>query len=255
MENIYLVCPLNLGDYFVCNAIVRHYLRLSQMVTLPVVPQYMETIKCLYADHDNCKVIPYLGQECEAEYIHNHNLHVVNFRTIFEVNQLPLKGAPNYTPVPINWHRQIYEHFDWCYSRRYQDFQLPMHIANARTLYDKLNPHDEPYVLFHKYTSHHVGGIQIPLAAWRPSAGLDVSFKIIEVEIGHTVNMLDYVELITHAKEIHVVPSSFHCLVDSMTNQTQAELFYHDVRLNTIMQVNHKWNMHRWHIVNYGEKQ
>ena len=255
MENVYLVCPLSLGDYFVCNALVRYYLALSHQVVLPAVPQFMETIRCLYSDWPNIEIVPYLGQQIESELIQERKLKVVNFRTVFEINHLPLQDSAELIAIPVNWDRQIYEHFDWCYSRRYQDFRLPKNIPNSVSLYQRLNPKDEPYVLFHRHTSKHVGGINIDLAAWRPSAGLDPSLKIIEVEIGHSPNLLDYVELIRKAKEIHVVPSSLHCLVDSMVNQTSAELFFHDARLDTMLQPNCRWNSNRWHIVRYGAKQ
>lgn len=255
MENVYLVCPLSLGDYFVCNAIVRHYLALSHSVTMPAVPQYMDTVKCLYSDWDNIEIVPYLGRDLENELIINRKLKVVNFRSIFEQNKLPLRGADQLIDIPVWWDRQIYEHFDWPYSKRYRDFCLPSVIPNSKTLTQKLNPSGEKFVLFHKYTSRHVGGVNIDLVNWRPAAGLDAHVKIIEVEIGHTTNLLDYVDLIRTAQEIHVVASSFHCLVDSMFDQTQAELFFHDARLDTMLQPNCRWNNHRWHIVNYGEKQ
>lgn len=254
MEKVYLVCPLSLGDYFVCNAIVRHYLALSHQVFLPVAPQFVATVKCLYSDWDNIEIVPYLGEENEKEFIKQNQLAVVNWRTIFEINHLPLKSSQSLMPVPLNWDRQIYEHFDWCYSKRYQDFALPKVIPNSVSLYHKLNPLNVPYVLFHGHTSKHVGGLGIDLESWRPAAGLDPSFKIISVELGHTANLLDYVQLIVNAKEIHVVPSSFYCLVDSMFDQTNAELFFHDVRLDTIVQPNSRWNNKRWHQVTYGAK-
>jgi hypothetical protein len=215
----------------------------------------METIRCLYSDCDNIEIVPYLGQQIESELIQARNLKVVNFRTVFELNSLPLAGHHEPISVPVNWDRQIYEHFNWCHSRRYQDFRLPTSIPNSDSLLQRLNPTGEPYVLFHRHTSKHVGGVNIDLAAWRPCAGLDPSLKIVEIEIGHTPNLLDYVSLIKNAREIHVVASSFHCLVDSMVDQTSAALFFHDVRLDTMLQPNCRWNGHRWHTVSYGEKQ
>jgi hypothetical protein len=255
MEHVYLVCPLSLGDYFVTNALVRHWARLSHSVTLPAVPQFMATVACLYSECSNVEVVPYLGPDLENKRIKDRDLFVINYRTIFETQSLHFMGQDHPSTVPVWWDRQIYEHFDMSYSRRYQDFVLPSHVPGAAQLSKKLNPGGDSFVLWHKHTSQHVGGVDIDLESWRPAAGLDPSLKIIQVELGHTPNLLDYIDLITHAKEIHVVPSSFHCLVDSVVDLTSAELFFHDVRKDTLIQVNSRWNNHRWHVVNYGRRQ
>lgn len=254
MENVYLVCPLGLGDYFVCNALVRHYLLLAHKVFLPVVPHYTDTVSCLYSDFSNIVVVPYLGLQQEQEFIKQNNLTVINFRTIFENLNIKFSGAAGEKSVPIHWDRQMYEHFDWCFSKRYSQFRLPSNIPNSASLKAKLAP-TTPYVLFHKYSSNHVGGFEIDLANWRPAAGLDPSLSIVEVSLGHTANLLDYVDLIKNAAEIHVVASSFFCLVDSLFDQTNAHLFFHDIRADAVLQVNSRWNNHRWHMVYYGEKQ
>ena len=64
--------------------------------------------------------------------------------------------------------------------------------------------------------------------------------------------MMQYVDLIKNAEEIHVVPSSFHCLVDSM--ETNASLYFHDIREKTSMAINSDWNNHRWTIVKYQNR-
>ena len=78
--------------------------------------------------------------------------------------------------------------------------------------------------------------------------------KIIQIQTGHTPNLLDYMQLIRHAQEIHCIPSAFHCLVDSVIPQTNAALFYHDVKVNTLMHVNSRWNAWRWNVVYYDVK-
>ena len=66
--------------------------------------------------------------------------------------------------------------------------------------------------------------------------------------------MLYYKTLIENAEEIHCVPSSVFCFVDSITKLTKAKLFYHDVRKQTIMRINNPWNDHRWTKINYDTK-
>jgi hypothetical protein len=87
--------------------------------------------------------------------------------------------------------------------------------------------------------------------AFREANGL-LPIKIIEIEEGITDNMMHYVKLIQNAQEIHVVPSSFHCLVDSI--DTNAKLFFHDLREKTSMFINSSWNTKQWTVVNYNQR-
>jgi hypothetical protein len=155
--------------------------------------------------------------------------------------------------VPVNWDRQIYEYFDVPFSRRYKDFQLPDHVPGSQELFDKLNPDHVPYVLWHGHSHTQIQPVHIDLAAWRQSVGATPKL-IIPIQTGHTPNMLSYLKLIECADEIHCIPSAFHCLVDSVIHKTKANLFFHDVKVNTLMQVNCRWNAWRWHTVFYENK-
>jgi hypothetical protein len=155
--------------------------------------------------------------------------------------------------VPVNWDRQIYEYFDVPFSRRYKDFQLPKHVPHTQELFEKLNPHNQPFVLWHRHSHTQLHNPHVDLAAWRVHIGASEKL-IIEVQTGHTMNMLEYMKLIEQADEIHCIPSAFHCLVDSVLPRVKAELFFHDLRAHTLMQVNCKWNSWRWHTVYYDHK-
>lgn len=253
MRRVYLVSNLYLGDAFVINALVRQIAQTSDQLWLPTLPQYVETVSCLYQDMPQITVLPYLAQQHERELIQQHQLAEINFRTIFEVTRMPFKGWPQSVEVPVLWDRQIYEYFDVPFSRRYKDTVLPSHTPGAAKLCEKLNPTREPFVLWHRQASHVATPAQIDLAAWRISSGMP-PLKIIEVEPGHTSNFLDWMELIKQADEIHAIPSALHCLVDSMATHIKADLFYHDVKACTVMQPNCRWNMWRWHHVHYEHK-
>lgn len=253
MNRVYLVSPLYLGDAFVINALVHKWAAQAHEVHLPTLPQYVVTVQCLYAQTPNVKVVPYLGADHETNYIREHELHVINFRTLYEMQKLPLKHHDQPVQVPVNWDRQIYEYFDVPFSQRYAGFQLPDHIPDTQLLYDKLNPTHEPFVLWHGASHTMTQTPQIDLIAWRSHIGAKPR-RIIPIETGHTVNLLSYMKLIEQAEEIHCIPSAFHCLVDSVVRRTQAELFFHDVKATTLMQVNSRWNAWRWHSVYYDNK-
>lgn len=253
MEKIYIAHPLSLGDYFVCNALVRDRAIAQEVIYLPVVPQFMNTVKCLYQDHDNIIVIPYLGEFVEQQYIQENNLTLVDWRLDPAMTLVKLEDGGESVSIAINYDRQLYEHLGYGFHQRYQGFCLPTVLDNSDTLYTQLNPDNQPYVLWHKYTSKHVGGMPIPLEQWRVAASLPEK-KIINVELGQTTNLLDYVTLIRNADEIHCVHSSFYQLVDSLWDKTHAQLFYHDYREDIMNQINCRWNNHRWIRVSYPGK-
>ena len=253
MEKLYLVSPLYLGDAFVINALVHRWAAQAHEVHVPTLPVYVATVQCLYAHVPNVKVVPYLGADHEQEYIRSHALQVINFRTLYEMHQLPIKHHDSPVSVPVNWDRQIYEYFDVPYSVRYREFQLPATIPHTEQVFEKLNPTQEPYVLWHGESDTMIHKCGINLHAWRQHIGAP-DYKVIHIQPGVTANLLSYMKLIEHAQEIHCIPSAFHALVDSVTHKTSAKLFFHDVKLHTIMQVNSRWNSWRWHSVYYDHK-
>jgi hypothetical protein len=104
----------------------------------------------------------------------------------------------------------------------------------------------------HRYTGDSLDGIPINIPGFRKSAGLNENIQIIEIKEGITDDMMQYVKLIQNAQEIHCVASSFHCLVYSI--QTNAKLYFHDIREKTSMAVNTQWNNFKWIEVFYDER-
>lgn len=252
-DKVYLISNLFLGDAFVINALVHKFAQECNELHVPTLPQYVATVSSLYSDWPHIKVVPYLGADQEQQYITQHALQVINFRTLFEVTRLPLKHHDVPVEVPVNWGRQIYEYFDVPFSRRYLDFRMPAHVPDSQALLHKLNPQAEPYVVWHRHSHQNVGAYPIDLAMWRHSIGAEPK-KIIEIETGHSANLLSWWQVLKNADEIHVVPSAFHCLVDSMVHELSASLFYHDIKAATLQQVNCRWNAWRWHSVYYDHK-
>ena len=94
--------------------------------------------------------------------------------------------------------------------------------------------------------------VKIDLSSWRdkPYEG-----KIVELSPSLTDNVTDYYDLILGASEIHCIPSSMHCLVDSIYDEVLGKMFIHDIRIDTKMHFNNKWNNGCWVWVRYDEKE
>lgn len=233
---------VSLGDALVMNAIVHHVSRNCEHVYYPAKPSTVATLACLYQDHNNITVKAFDTLAQQREFIQEHQLVHLLETSPLETHLIHrVNCEPEY--VHALWQHQIYDNYDLAYSTRYRDFHMPTTIAGEDELYQQLNPNNEEYVLVHRYTGTHPQGIPIYI---------DTNLKCIEVSEGVSENLLAYRKLIRCASEIHCVSSSFFTLVDSMTQDTAAKLFFHDIRKNSLMRINSRWNNWRWEIIHYN---
>jgi len=242
-----------LGDAFVLSPIVHKMSKDYDKLYFPARLSNYETVKCLFQDNLRIEVFPYIVHEDIGTWLADKDCVRINPPDI-KTSELQLPGINIPVPVPIYWERQVYEFYDMTISSRYHEFKLPKNIQGSVELYDQLINGDTDYCLLHQQTFHHTHGmIDLHLYHWRQQYNLP-PIKIIEITPEVTKNMLQYVKLIENAKEIHCVPSSFFCLVDSITERTNANLFFHDLRATSMIQVNSKWNNNRWNEVKYDRK-
>ena len=242
-DKLFFIGPMSLGDSFVTTGIANYYGDRCIKLHYPAKPQYFKTLKTLFQDHPSITVIPIDGIDMENEYVSHNRLSRI-MRTGFEVHNIN-----NFKIVPM-WDMQLYANYGLSFDLRYTNFRLPKHIEGSEKLYQDLSQ-DEPYILVHRYTGDSAEGIPINVPQFREINKL-APIKIIEIQEGITDNMMQYVKLIQNAQEIHVVPSSFHCLVDGV--DTSAKLFFHDVREKTSMFINQSWNKKQWTVVNYEKR-
>ena len=80
------------------------------------------------------------------------------------------------------------------------------------------------------------------------------NLRVVKIQTGITNNVFDFVDLIKKAKEIHVVGSFFQCIVDSMVDQTSADLYFHNIMIKHDAQINCAWNNNRWIQLEYRNK-
>lgn len=248
MGDIYVAALLGVGDAIVIKPLLKMWTSHYSKIYWPAIPDNLETVKSLFSDLANVEVLCRPDEPWEQAWLEQNPLPVLNLRKVTRETPVSYSNGVSCN-VAVHWDRQIYDYFDVRFSMRYSGWSAPFEAARAQSLYHKLNPADEPYVLWHSGTSY-LQSIAIDLASWRKSQNLP-DLKIIPVT-PQTDNLLDWHQLIVGAKEIHCVPSSMFCLVDSLHKQTDAQLFYHDVRHNAILQVNSNHNSHRWTVVPYN---
>ena len=242
-DKLFFIGPMSLGDSFVTSGIANYYADRCSELHYPTLPKYFNTLKTLFQDHPNITVIHLSGPDMENDYVFHHRLSRI-MRTGFETHNIK-----NFEIVPM-WDVQLYANYGLSFDLRYTNFRLPKNIEGSEELYQSISG-GEPYILVHRYTGHHPHGLPIDVPKFREMNNL-TPIKIIEIDESITDNMMHYVKLIQNAQEIHVVPSSFHCLVDSI--DTEAKLFFHDLREKTSMFINSSWNKKHWTVVNYNQR-
>jgi hypothetical protein len=242
-DRLFFMGPMSLGDSFVLCGMVNHYADRCHELHVPADPRFYKTIKTLYQDHPNI-IVAAMPQDwtSENEYVAQHGLS-----RILRIN-LVHSVIKNFDITPM-WDIQLYSNYELSFGLRYSNFRLPRHIEGADDLYNQLA--GEPYILVHRFSNDFIDGAPINIPAFRSANNLP-EYKIIEVRDGITDNMMQYIKLIENAEEIHCIPSSFHCLVDSVP--TKARLFFHDIREKTSMAINSAWNDNKWIMVNYPER-
>jgi hypothetical protein len=250
-DKLFFDSAVGLGDAFVMNAIVHEYAKKCNKLYYPAKGNLFETIDCLYQDYDNIEVWRFYNPLQEEIFIETYGL--------LKIKSPPLVGTEIHRVgcdpewIHIHWPQQIYENFEIPFEKRYSNFRMPNYIYGCQELYNRLNPDNQPYILVHRNSSDHPNGIPLDIEKFRSDKGW-APLKIIEVGEGQTDNMMQYKMLIENAVEVHCIPSSFFNLVDSMVDKIKGQPFFHDIRKNSLMKVNSRWNGHRWHWINYKER-
>jgi len=246
-----------LGDHFICNGMVHSYAEQFDKVYLPCRERFLKTVECLYQDFPNIIPKPFdndwhnlerdvaaWAQESKIPYLKIGYDKVIY--TYLEREQCPPKW------IGINFERQFYEQADVLYVARYDNFKLPKEIEGSKELYEKVVGDTKDYILVHDSSSES-DGYSFDMFGWRNGQNSDLT--IIKIQDNITDNLLNWIDVIRNAKEIHVSPSSVFCLVDSICKDISPDLYFHDLRADCgLLLVNSHLNDDRWNIVEYDAK-
>jgi len=245
-----------LGDHFICNGMVHTYAEQFDKIYLSCRERFLKTIECLYQDYPNIVTKPFdndwnalesgvasWAQESKIPYLKIGYDKVIY--TYLERENHDSKW------VSVNFDRQFYEQADVLYAARYNKFKLPKEIEGSKELYEKVVGDTKDYILVHDSSSES-DGYSFDMFGWRNGQNSDLT--IIKIQDNITDNLLQWIDVIRNAKEIHVSPSSVFCLVDSICSGLESDLYFHDLRSNSLFQVNSLLNDNRWIIVDYDEK-
>ena len=207
---------LGLGDHFVCNGMV-NVLSNKYNIYLPVKKHNYETVNYLYCENKNVTLFSIDGKNENKEINNFSNTHKINIHRI------------TCTASDLSrWDKAFYEHAGIGFSERYNSFKLPNQKSET-----SLKTPSNPYILIHNRSSQKTYDLSIKTN--------NTNRQYVKILQGH--HMLDYLDMVSLADEIHCIDSSFFHLVDSIPN-LNGDLFFHDVRKNIIsFQKTKRWNI------------
>jgi len=176
---------LGLGDYFVCNGLVRYiYFNIKKDITLVVKECNYETVKALYSDID----LKYMIVNTDFDVKHEGYFYI---RIGFENCNIQ------------EWEKSFYKQIKLDYLNRYKYSFFPRNHKREKELINKLNINDD-YCFCN--TSCSVGEYDIKI---------NTNYKKIYLE-KITNNLLDWIGVIENAKEIHTIDTSVFQMIKNL---------------------------------------
>lgn len=119
------------------------------------------------------------------------------------------------------------------YEYRFTKFTLPYDEAMNNLAYDDLVGESREYMFVHDDPTR---GYEIT-----PVHNLGDNVKVVRNDIRYTI--FDYVKILRNAKQIHLMPSSFYCLIESIEG-VSADLFCYPIRNGNLGNgTRHRWNI------------
>ena len=239
MESLYIYHHLGLGDAFLCNGIVRTYADKYPFIFVFAKPHNAKNVSHMYRDLKNLKVIA---------------LDDAGVKFFMMMNP-EIKGISKYLIVGItsewfnNFNSGKYESFDHGFyvaanvpfEDKWNKFYLRRDFESEKnTFYKLLGLKDGEEYLF-------VHDDQERGRFFKPEY-INKGLRVIRPTDFKNIGIFDFIYIIEHAKEVHVMNSSFSCLIDTMQIYND-NLYYHEyARTDMGDNPNHKFKM-KWNLI------
>jgi hypothetical protein len=197
MEEIYIYHHLGLGDHIICNSIVRNFCDSYDTVYLFVKPHNYKNVEFMYRDLTNITLIKGYDNFCE-NYIKRKNYIKIGFDELDR---------------SISFDKSFYKQSNLHFEMKWSDFHIERDYEKENKLYRELI--NIEYIFVHDDIDR---GFKV-----REDL-LPKDIKIIRPSMEY--DFFDYCKIIENAKEIHLMESSYKCLVEHL-NIKSKRLFYH----------------------------
>lgn len=222
---------LGVGDQIVLCGLVRHIASQQPKVVLVVKAGTEATVARMYSDLDNVVLYPVSGNQHDAT-------HTRKACAQYGTEEALRIGHENYNPgleTTNGWDcGQIFYHLaNVPYQHRWDGFWVQRDEEREEKLFRILNPEHKPFQFLHEDLDR---GFLVDYTPLR---------EYITIRNHPAFCLMDYILLLSKATEIHLMPSSFFCLIESLQKElVTAKLFcYQGIRNGGFGEMKHEWNM------------
>lgn len=222
----YIYPHLGLGDFFICNGLIRKFINLNENYFIFTHKQNYFSLKFMFKDLKNVDFI--IGYEDYAtndnfvyEYIKKNNLKSD------EIIRITLNSNFNNKSFDENFYLTSGVNFE----ERWDNFKCDRDLISEENLFNKLNLIQNDYIFVHDDIKRNYIIKEEYLK----------NKKIIRPVIGLTNNIFDYLTIIERAEEVHCMDSSFRMMIDSYS--MDKKLYFHTYCRNhsDLAQSRNKW--------------
>ncbi len=234
LKTAVLFTMLGLGDNISCNGMARYLLREHKLDKIIVIAwaHYAEQVRYMYRDDPRIEVhsVNSGNEYNDAIGIIRHALpsylyligHTIYPGKDFKEAILPETEYYQYSYTDMidryptfDCHQMYYDCINIPFQNRFDDFYLERDIQEEQRVFSKLNPTCEDYIFIQDDSSR---GYNI---------NIDTDLKIIRNDT--TESIFHYYSIIQYAKEVHVMESSFRCLIETIPTD-HVKFYLHEFR-------------------------
>jgi hypothetical protein len=229
-----------MGDHISYNALVRRLLIQKKVDEIYVFcwSHYAPSVAFMYRDDPRIKIVPITsGREYEesrpliphlnSKYVYLLGHNITPDRPMHDVVN------PNAEYYQVSWrnladtfqwgHRNYYEYcmVDWKY--RFTECEFARAMKEEARVFDKLNPNHEEYIFMQDDATR---GHHMRMDLVKELVGKDI--KIITNDPSEPIFF--YPMILQNAKQIHLMESSFRCLIETIPTEGVDFYFHHYIR-------------------------
>lgn len=220
---------LGLGDHLVLNGLVNYISEnhsQDKKIYLLCKSRNYQNVTKLYKNKSNIFIVVSSGEEnLDALSFLMKNPGVEYFRIGHEKYSERIETKNNWDCGQV-----FYYLANIPYENRFSKFYIDIDQEKNDQVLENLNPNKEDFIFLH----------DDPTRGYYISIENRLGLKVIKND--DKFGIFDYIKLLRSAKEIHLMPSSFYCLIESVEG-IKADLYRYNIRnVNFGNITKYKWN-------------
>lgn len=200
MNELYIYHHLGLGDHILCNAIVRNYAKQYDKIYLFVKPHNYKNVSFMYRDLTNIDYIR--GEDFIANSIISGKTNVLKI------------GFEKLDVTNYKFDESFYRCIGMDFEKKWTDFYVQRDLEKEKNIFNSLNLKENEYIFIQEDRNR---GFTLDMNR------ITSTLSIVSSEL--PFDFFDFCYILENAKEVHLMESSFKCLVDFL--DIKGQLFYH----------------------------